>query len=138
MMEANQNVKNLLTGTITNAPHIPRGAAFLDSMDMIRNPVHVFEKYRARLGPTFTFHFGGAQRAIVSTEPDFIQHVLQKNQTNYKKSDIQVKRMGEFQGQDLLNSHGQHWLRQRRFVAQSLLRDRLAKRVPARHCPDLS
>ena len=131
MMEASQNVRNLLTGTITNAPHIPRGAAFLDSGDMIRNPVHVFEKYRARLGPTFTFHFGGAQGAIVSTEPDFIQHVLQKNQTNYKKSDIQVKRMGEFQGQGLLNSHGQHWLRQRRFVAQSFLRDRLAKRVPA-------
>ncbi len=130
-MEASQNVRNLLTGTITNAPHIPRGAAFLDSGDMIRNPVHVFEKYRARLGPTFTFHFGGAQGAIVSTEPDFIQHVLQKNQTNYKKSDIQVKRMGEFQGQGLLNSHGQHWLRQRRFVAQSFLRDRLAKRVPA-------
>ena len=55
-MEASQNVRNLLTGTITNAPHIPRGAAFLDSGDMIRNPVHVFEKYRARLGPTFTFH----------------------------------------------------------------------------------
>ena len=84
----------MFDGKITNLPHIHRVRALLDSRAMIRNPVHVFEKYRTQLGNTFTFHFGGTKRAIISTDPDFIQHVLLKNQANYHKSDIQVKRMG--------------------------------------------
>lgn len=97
---------------------------------MIRNPVDVFERYRARLGPTFTFHFGGVRPAFVTTDPLLIQHVLKKNHDNYRKSEIQVKRMGEFQGQGLLNSHGQAWLRQRRMVAQGFVRSRLSKLYP--------
>ena len=120
----------MFDGKITNLPHIHRVRALLDSRAMIRNPVHVFEKYRKQLGKTFTFHFGGAKRAIVSTDPDFIQHVLLKNQANYHKSDIQVKRMGEFQGQGLLNSHGEAWLRQRRHLADGFLRSRLVKLLP--------
>ena len=96
----------MFDGTITNAPHIPRLRAFLDSRSMIRNPVEVFEQYRGELGPTFSFHFGGAKKAIVSSDPAFIEHVLRLNHTNYNKSDIQVERMAEFQGQGLLNSHG--------------------------------
>lgn len=120
----------MLAGKITNAPHVPRASAFLESRDMIRNPVRIFEKYRARLGPTFTFHFGGAKRAIVSTDPAFIQHVLQENQRNYRKSDIQVKRMAEFQGRGLLNSHGDHWLRQRRLLSEGFRRSRLNDLLP--------
>jgi cytochrome P450 len=56
--------------------------------------------------------------------------VLQKNAGNYHMSDIRVKRMGEFQGQGLLNSHGEEWLRKRRFLAQGFLPDRLAELLP--------
>ena len=83
---------------ISNAPHVSRGRAFLDSRDMVRNPVAVFEKYRARLGPTFTFHFGGVREAVVSSDPVVVEHVLRGNRNNYEKSDIQVERMVEFQG----------------------------------------
>ena len=34
----------MFEGTITNAPHVPRMDAFLDSRDMIRNPVAVFAR----------------------------------------------------------------------------------------------
>ena len=88
----------MLEGKITNAPHIHRARALLDSRALMRNPIQVFEKYRKQLGQTFTFHFAGVKRAIVSTDPDFIQHVLHKNQSNYRKSHIQVKRMREFNG----------------------------------------
>ena len=120
----------MFAGEITNAPHVPRARAFLDSRAMIRNPVRVFEKYRDQLGPTFTFHFGGAKGAIVSTSPSFVQHVLQKNWANYHMSDIRVKRMAEFQGQGLLNSHGEPWLRKRRFLGQGFQRSRLATLLP--------
>jgi cytochrome P450 len=98
---------------------------------MVRNPIEVFERYRRTLGPTFTVHLGGGRAAIVSTAPDFVQHVLQKNAGNYEMSDIRVKRMGEFQGQGLLNSHGAAWLTKRRFLAQGFTPARLAALVPA-------
>ena len=97
---------------------------------MVKNPVQVFEKYRAELGPTFTFHFGGARKTLVSADPIFIQHVLKDNQRNYEKSDIQVKRMAEFQEKGLLNSHGDFWLRQRRLLSQGFSRNHLPNLLP--------
>ena len=123
----------MFKGTITNAPHIHRLRVLKDVRAMIRNPVSVFERYREEFGSTFTFHLGVTKPAIVSTDPDFIQHVLQKNHTNYNKSDIQTERMAEFQGQGLLNSHGDAWFRQRRFLAKGFLRSRLATLLPLQH-----
>lgn len=112
------------------APHVPRLRAFLDSGDMIQNPVEVFERYRKELGHTFTFHFGGARSTVVSTNPDFIEHVLRTNRDNFNKSDIQVERMVEFQGKGLVNSHGASWLRQRRLVARGFQPQRMADLFP--------
>lgn len=120
----------MLDGKFTNAPHVPRGQALWDSRDMVRNPVEVFEKYRAELGHTFTFHFGGARRAVVSTDPALIQHVLLDHRDSYEKSDIQVERMVEFQGKGLVNSHGEAWFRQRRLVAKGFRQKRLAQVLP--------
>jgi len=114
----------------TSVPHVPRLTAFRDAPAMISHPVRVFERYRAELGPTFTFHFGGARGAFVTTEPRVIQHVLKTNSENYRMSDIRVRRMAEFQGKGLLNSHGEEWLRQRRFLAQGMRRSRLAALLP--------
>jgi len=116
----------------TKLPQVPRLRAFLDSRAMIRNPVQVFERYRAQYGATFAFHFGGAKRAIVSSDPAFIAHVL-RDHNQYHKSDIQVERMGEFQGQGLLNSHGDAWLRQRRHLGLGFQHTRLAELLPMQH-----
>ena len=112
------------------SPQISRVESFVDSKDMVKNPIEVIEEYREKLGPTFTFYFGGMKRTVLSADPEFIKHVLKDNQTNYHKSDIQVKRMGEFQGQGLLNSHGDHWLRQRRFLSMGFTRSRLKELWP--------
>lgn len=120
----------MFAGRITNVPHVPRARALLDSRAMIRNPLKVFEGYRAEFGPTFSFHFGGARGVLVSTDPDLIQHVLQRNSGNYHMSDIRVERMAEFQGRGLLNSHGEAWLQKRRFLAQGFHRSRLAELLP--------
>lgn len=119
-----------MMGSICDAPHVPRSRAFLDSRDMVRNPVAVFEKYRARLGPTFTFHWGGLKPALVSSDPVVVEHVLRGNRENFQKSDIQVERMVEFQGKGLVNSHGASWLRQRRLLAQGFRPTHLAKLLP--------
>jgi cytochrome P450 len=120
----------MFTGKITNAPHVPQWRAFMDSRSMVRNPVEVFEKYRASLGDTFTFHFGGTRPTIVSSSPAFIEHVLRENRDNYQKSDIQVERMVEFQGKGLVSSHGDDWLRRRRLLARGFLPGRLSLQLP--------
>ena len=114
----------------TNAPHVPRWQSLLDARDTVRNPLKVFERYRSGLGDTFSFHFGGIRPTIVSSDPDFIQHVLRNNRDNYRKSDIQVERMVEFQGKGLVNSHGNEWLRRRRVLARGFLPARLAEQLP--------
>ena len=120
----------MFEGRITNAPHVHRGRALLDSGDMVRNPIAVFEKYRARFGPTFTVHFGGVKPSVVSTDPVVIEHVLRNNRDNYQKSNIQLERMVEFQGKGLVNSHGEAWLRQRKLLAQGFRSSHLTKLLP--------
>jgi cytochrome P450 len=118
-----------LNGTITNLPHVPRLRAFREANALVRNPVETFQRYRGELGRTFTLHLGGAKPAIVTTDPDFIHHALHDMKTYYV-STVRVDRMAEFQGQGLINSHGEAWLKKRRFLSQGVRRDRLAALLP--------
>ncbi len=111
-------------------PKIPIIESFLDTREMVKNPVHVFEKYRERLGPTFEFRFGGMRKTIVTADPEFLKYVLKDNNDNYNKSHIQVKRFVEFQGVGLTNSHGDYWLKQRKLLSMGFTRSRLAEMLP--------
>lgn len=115
---------------ISNLPHVPLIVSARDVPGLGRNPVEVFERYRLRYGPTFTFYFGGVRPTLVTTDPKVLEHVLKRNHANYRKSDIQTERMGEFQGQGLLNAHGELWQRQRAFLAKTFMKSRLAKLLP--------
>ncbi|MEO6456240.1 MAG: cytochrome P450 [Ginsengibacter sp.] len=110
----------------TYLPEISRRRAFADAPRMIKNPIEIFDEYTALAGDTYIFHFGGVKKAIVSSNPKFIQHVLKTNYENYHKSDIQLKRMGQFLGNGLLTSHGKYWLTQRRLIQQAFHKDQLA------------
>lgn len=114
----------------TKIPGISITESFMDTKDMVKNPVGVFEEYRKKLGPTFSFYFGGTKRTIVTADPDFLQYVLKDNNSNYNKSHIQVKRFVEFQGVGLTNSHGDYWLRQRKLLSMGFTRSRLTEILP--------
>ncbi len=92
---------------------------------MVRNPVQVLTKYTELYGDTFRFYIGGLKEAIVTTNPDVIQHVLKTNAENYQKSEIQVKRMGHFLGKGLLTTHGEAWRTQRRLIQKGFDRKQL-------------
>jgi cytochrome P450 len=120
----------MFEGRISNAPHVHRVRAVLHARGMLRNCIEVFEDYRARLGPTFTVHFGGVIPAVVTADPVVIEHVLRTNQENYEKSFIQAERMVEFQGAGVVNIHGEAWVRQRKLLAQGFKPNYLAKLLP--------
>ncbi len=111
-------------------PTISRSRAFADSPRMKKNPIEIFNEYKDELGETYSFHFGGLKKVIITTNPTIIQHILQKNYKNYHKSDIQVKRMGHFLGSGLLTSHGEYWLSQRRMIQEGFHRSQLMMLMP--------
>ncbi len=115
---------------VRNVPHVPRLRALRDARAMVRNPLAVFERYRRDFGATYSVHMGGGRPSIVSSDPDFARYVLQRNASNYHMSDIRVKRMAEFQGQGLLNSHGKAWLEKRRFLQKGFTPQRLSALIP--------
>ncbi len=120
----------MLDGRFSNVPHVPRAQAYFDSSATVQNPVEVFERYRQTLGHTWSFHFGGARRAIVTTKPETIEALLVERKNKYQKSDVQVKYMVEFQGEGLVNLHGPAWHRQRQVVARGFQPSRLDQTLP--------
>ena len=92
---------------------------------MAVNPVDVLSKYNELFGDTFRFYLGGIKEAIATTNPAVIQHVLKTNAENYRKSEIQVKRMGHFLGKGLLTTHGEPWRTQRRLIQRGFDRKQL-------------
>jgi cytochrome P450 len=109
----------------TPIPVVSRIRSFADSPAMVRNPVKVLTRYTEEYGDTFRFYIGGIKEAIVTTNPDVIQHVLKTNAENYQKSEIQVKRMGHFLGKGLLTTHGEAWRTQRRLIQKGFDRKQL-------------
>src|ERR1700723_4610071 len=109
----------------TPVPVVSRFRSLADSRAMARNPVQVLSTYNERFGDTFRFYLGGIKEAIVTIDPVVIQHVLKTNAENYKKSDIQVKRMGHFLGKGLLTTHGEAWRTQRRLIQKGFDRKQL-------------
>jgi cytochrome P450 len=106
-------------------PAVSRWRSFADSHAMASNPVQVLTKYNEAFGDTFRFYLGGIKEAIVTTDPSVIQHVLKTNAENYRKSEIQVKRMGHFLGKGLLTTEGEAWKTQRRLIQKGFDRKQL-------------
>ncbi len=92
----------------------------------VKNPIPILSEYVEEYGDTFVLHFGGGrQRSLLTTEPEVIRHVLQKNNRNYAKSKLQKEKLGQYLGQGLLTSDGDYWLQQRRLIQPGFHRDKL-------------
>lgn len=106
-------------------PQIPRSQALLNTVRFVRDPISVIRKQLDTLGPTFFTYIGGLHHGLVTVEPELIQHVLQRNHRNYKKSPMHFERVSHFLGNGLLTSEGDYWLRQRRLIQPGFHRSRL-------------
>ncbi len=93
---------------------------------LIKNPITVISANIKKYGSIYytkTF-FGDT---YVVTDPEIIQHILQKNHKNYYKSDAQKKLLADQIGNGLLTSDGPYWLKQRRLIQPGFHRERLVK-----------
>ncbi len=116
-----------MNATHPSLPAIPRWRAFLNSFRFVRDPLGVMTDNVQRLGPNFRTYIGGLYPGLLTIDPAVIQHVLQKNHRNYRKSPIQFEVMAHYLGNGLLTSEGEYWLRQRRLIQPGFHRQRLAR-----------
>lgn len=110
-------------------PLVPRYLSLLRTAKFITNPIPILGDYLEKFGPTYLFHIGGFKKGFLTTEPEIIQHVLQKNHRNYRKSDIQTGLLAHYIGNGLLTSEGDYWLSQRRLIQPGFHRKRISSLV---------
>jgi len=115
-----------MTELKTKLPHVPRSHSIMNALKFVKNPIPIIMESVRDYGDTFSFYMGGVQRAILSTNPDFNQHVLQKNNKNYQKSFVQTDLFARYVGNGLLTSTGDYWLRQRRLIQPGFHRKKIA------------
>ena len=107
-------------------PKVPRWRSIQNIPRVLQNPLPVFEENVKKFGPTYGFNFGGGGRlAFFSVNPEFHQHILQKNNRNYVKADRTIKWVKYYLGNNLLTSDGSYWLSQRRLIQPGFHRKRL-------------
>ena len=95
---------------------IPRGVILSRLPRIMRNPIPVFDQNLREYGDPYGVQMNNGKLGILTTKPEIIRHVLQKNHRNYEKSDIQTKQLASFLGKGLLTLEGDEWLRQRRLI----------------------
>ena len=121
-----EKARNAMTTKKRTLPVVPRLQTILNSFRFVRVPLEVLDDYIALHGDTIITYIGGLYRSILTTDPTVIQHVLQKNHRNYKKSPLQFDILAHYLGNGLLTSDGEYWLRQRRLIQPGFHRQRLA------------
>ncbi len=107
-------------------PEIPLRESLPNSWRAMRDPIGIFSQYNRAYGHNFLLRLGGVTRALISTDPEVVQHVLQRNHRNYHKSAIQSEQLAYYLGKGLLTNDGDDWLRQRRLIQPGFHRERIA------------
>ncbi len=91
----------------------------------IKNPIGIIDGALKEYGSTYTFFMGGVQKAILTTDPKAVRHVLQKHHKTYEKSAIVTDILGKYVGHGLLTATGDYWLRQRRLIQPGFQKQRI-------------
>ncbi len=110
-------------------PIVPRWVSLQRTFRFAANPVPIMSDNFQKYGRTYSFHIGGVKKGIATVDPAVIQHILQKNNRNYRKSNIQTGVLKKYVGGGLLTSEGAYWLKQRRLIQPGFHHDRLKELV---------
>lgn len=76
-------------------------------------------------------NIGFNKSVIFSRDAGLVEYVLQKNQKNYVKSEIQTRDLVKYVGEGLLTSEGEHWKRQRKLIQPAFHKKQLANLMDA-------
>lgn len=110
-------------------PVMSRMRCLSHSVGFAKNPIPYLNQGLSEFGDTYKMYLGGIVEGIITVNPAIIQHVLQKNHRNYKKSKLATETVAKYVGNGLLTSDGDYWLRQRRLIQPGFHKAKLAALV---------
>ena len=93
---------------------------------ILKNPLPFHRENFNRHGDIFILNLGLGGKAVFSRDAGFAQYVLQKNNKNYTKTEIQTKDLAKYVGYGLLSAEGTHWRKQRRLIQPAFHKKKLA------------
>ncbi len=96
------------------------------SANILKNPLPFHHKNFQEKGDSFRLQIGFKKSVIFSRNAALAEYVLQKNQKNYVKSQIQTKDLAKYVGNGLLTSEGEHWKKQRKLIQPAFHKKNLA------------
>lgn len=83
---------------------------------ILRNPLPFHHENFQKYGDIFQVHLGFGKKIIFTRDAELAEYVLQKNQKNYQKSEIQTRQLAKYVGHGLLTAQGAHWAKQRKLI----------------------
>ena len=103
---------------------------FLFNAESIRkNPIPFHKRYFDQFGDTFSLKIGKTKHVILSRDNVVAEYILQKNQKNFQKSELQTKFISKYLGQGLLTANGDFWLKQRRLIQPAFHKQKMNQLV---------
>jgi len=101
------------------------------SANILKNPLPFHHQNFNERGDTFRLNIGFNKSVIFSRDAGLVEYVLQKNQKNFVKSEIQTKDLVKYVGEGLLTSEGEHWKKQRKLIQPAFHKKQLANLLGA-------
>lgn len=103
---------------------------FLLNAESIRkNPIPYHKQFFDELGDNFSLRIGKTKHVILSRDNEVAEYILQKNQKNYQKSELQTKFISKYLGKGLLTVNGDFWLKQRRLIQPAFHKQKMNQLV---------
>jgi len=107
-------------------PTVSRLEFYKSAAGILKNPLPFHNRNFQKYGDTFRLNIGFGRKIIFSRDSGFAEYVLQKNQRNYKKSEIQTQDMAKYLGHGLLTAEGELWKKQRKLIQPAFHKKQLA------------
>lgn len=100
-----------------------------NSESLGKNPIPFHKKYFDQFGDTISLKIGGSRHIILSRDNEVAEYILQKNQKNFHKSELQTKFISKYLGYGLLTVNGDFWLKQRRLIQPAFHKQKMNQLV---------